>query len=73
MGLKLNAQKCKLMRINTRREDKVMIKGEEVEDVEEFVYLGVTVAKQGGGTRSIFQLEDLEHMEHWSEHINQTV
>ena len=50
-----------------------MIKGEEVEDVEEFVYLGVTVAKQGGGTRSIFQLEDLEHMEHWSEHINQTV
>ena len=67
LGLKLNAQKCKVMRMNTRREDKVMIGREEVEDVEEFVYLGTT------GTR-LFQLEDLEHTaEHWSEYKNPTV
>ena len=53
VGLKLNAQKCKVMRMNSRREDKVMIGREEVEDVEEFVYLGSTVTKEGGGTEDI--------------------
>ena len=42
LGLKLNAQKCKVLKINTRREDKVMTGREEVEEVEEFVYLGKT-------------------------------
>ena len=49
-GLKLNAKKCKVMRLNTRREDKVMIGRAEVEDVEVFVCLGATVTKEGGGT-----------------------
>ena len=53
LGLKLNAQKCKVMRMNTRREDKVMTGREEVEEVEEFVYLGTTVTKEGGGTEDI--------------------
>ena len=35
LELKLNAQKSKVMRINTRRKDKVMIGRVEVEDVEE--------------------------------------
>ena len=85
LGLKLNAQKFKVMRMNTVREDKVMIGRGEVEDVEDFVYLGTTVTKEGGGTEDIkkglrkaqgafFQLEDdLEHMEHCSEYKNQTV
>ena len=34
VGLKLNAQKCKVMRMNTRKGDKVMIGREEVEDVD---------------------------------------
>ena len=34
LGLKLNAQNCKVIRKNTRREDKVMIGREEFEDVE---------------------------------------
>ena len=71
--------------MNSRREDKVMIGREEVEDVEEFVYLGATVTKEGGGTEdfkkrlskaqgAFFQLEEhLEHTEHWSEYKNQTV
>ena len=41
------------MRMDTRREDKVMTGREEVEDVEEFVYLGTTVTKEGGGTEDI--------------------
>ena len=53
MGLKLNAQKCKVMRVNTRRDDKAMIGREELEDVEEFVYLGATVKIEGGGTEDI--------------------
>ena len=53
VGLKLNAQKCKVMRMSARREDKVMIERKEVEDVEEFVYLGATVTKEGGGTEDI--------------------
>ena len=53
VGLKLNAQKCKVMRMNARSEDKVMIERKEVEDVEEFVYLGATVTKEGGGTEDI--------------------
>ena len=53
LGLKLNAQKCKVMRMKTRRGDKVMVGGEEVEDVEEFVYLGTTVTKEGGDTEYI--------------------
>ena len=52
LGLKLNATKCKVMRMNTQREDKVMI-GREVQDVGEFVYLGTTVTKEGGGTEGI--------------------
>ena len=35
VGLKLNAQKCEVTRMNTRREDKIMIGREEAEDVEE--------------------------------------
>ena len=41
------------MRMNTRREEKVMIGREEVEDVQEFVYLSTTVTKEGGGTKDI--------------------
>ena len=41
------------MGMNTVREDKVMIGREEVEDFEEFVYLGTTVTKEGGGTEDI--------------------
>ena len=46
----MNAGKCKVMRTNAQIEDKVKIGNEEVEEVEEFVYLGATVTKDGGGT-----------------------
>jgi len=70
------------MRTNARREDKVRIGNEEVEDVEEYEYLGTTVTSDGGGTEDItkqsawgfFQHdEDLENTEYWSKHKNQPV
>ena len=49
----LNASKFKVLRMNARRVDKVKIRGKEVEDVNEFVYLGSKVSKDGSGTEDI--------------------
>ena len=49
VGLKVNSQKTKVMRINSRTDDRIYIDGEEVEDVDKFVYLGATLTKSGGG------------------------
>ena len=68
---------------STRREDKVMTGREEVEDVEDFVYLGTTVTKEGGGTEDIkerlskargtyFNFKKICNT-HWSKYKNQTV
>jgi len=54
VGLELNAHKCKVMRMNTRREGKVMIGREEAKDDKEFV-LGTTVTKESGGTEYIMR------------------
>ena len=55
VGLKRNARKCKTLRglrlLIVKRTS--VVNGEEVEDVEEFVYLGATVNKEGGGSRDI--------------------
>ena len=81
----MNAGKCKGMRMSAQRKDKVKIGNEDVEDIEEFVYLGTTVTKDGRGTEDIKKClnktqgaffkpdEDLENKEYWSEHETQTV
>ena len=52
--LKLNAKKCKTLRTKcAKRDEKVLLNGEEVEDVKEFIYLVATVDKEGGGNRDI--------------------
>ena len=53
VGLKVNVDKCKLLRINSRNNDVVEVNGQEIEDVDRFVYLGATVSKEGGGTQNI--------------------
>ena len=54
VGLKLNSRNCKTLRTEFAHSSKdVVVNGEEVEDVEEFVYLGDTVNKEGGGSRDI--------------------
>ena len=54
VGLCLIASKCRGMRLNATRMDKIRVQDElEEEEVHEFVYLGAKVAKDGGGTEDI--------------------
>ena len=54
MGLKLNARKCKTLRTDyASNSESIVMNGREVEDVEEFLYLGATVDKEGGGSKDI--------------------
>ena len=55
VGLKLNCKKCKVMKANSKTDDKLKV-GErqiEVEEVEKFTYLGANVTTDGGGAVDI--------------------
>jgi len=52
-GLKINAKKTNLMRINNKEQRPIEVNGINIEDVEEFTYLGATVSTKGGGTEDI--------------------
>ena len=52
-GLKINITKTKVMRFNTASEEKVIVNGEELEDVDSFVYLGAKVSTAGGADDDI--------------------
>ena len=47
VGLRINATKTKLMRIETKRGDGVSVAGEPIDEVDEFTYLGSIVSKKG--------------------------
>ena len=51
--LETNSRHQKRYSKDARRQDRVKIGEDEVEEVEEFVYLGATVRKDGGGTEDI--------------------
>ena len=53
VGLKINATKTKSMRVGTKQGDGVMIAGEQLEEVDEFRYLGSIVSKKGGTEEDI--------------------
>ena len=53
MGLKINEGKTKAMRIHARNQEKIIINGQGIEDVNEFVYLGARVCKEGGGVKDL--------------------
>ena len=53
VGLKINIEKTKMMRINSRNQDQITIEGRDINEVEEFVYLGATVCKEGGGMKDL--------------------
>ena len=54
VGLKLNARKCKTLRTEcASSREKILVDGKEVDDVEEFTYLGAIVGKEGGGSKDI--------------------
>ena len=52
--LKLNARKCKTLRTEcSSSREKIVVDGEEVDDVEEFTYLVAIVDKEGGSSKDI--------------------
>ena len=53
VGLKINEEKTKAMRINARNQEKVITNGQDIEDVVEFMYLGAKVCKEGGGMKDL--------------------
>ena len=54
VGPKLNERKCKTLRTEfVRNRENIVVNGEEVEDVEEFAYLGATVDNEGGGSEDV--------------------
>ena len=55
VGLKINAKKSKVMRINARNDQRIKANDEQVDEVEEFLYLGALLDKEGGATKDIQQ------------------
>ena len=55
VGLKINAKKSKVMRINARNDQRIKVNDEQVDDAEEFLYLGALLDKEGGATKDIQQ------------------
>ena len=53
VGLKLNSSKCKVMKANSKSNDKLNVRQDEVEEVDKFTYLGANVSKDGGTTADI--------------------
>ena len=54
VGLKLNTRNGKTLRTEcTSSREKVVVDGEEVDDIEEFTYLGAIVNKDRGGSKDI--------------------
>ena len=53
VGLRINSKKSKVMRLHARNDQRIEINGEQVDEVEEFVYLGALMNKEGGATKDI--------------------
>ena len=45
--MKINAEKTKLLRLNTSNAEKVQVDGQDIGEVERFVYLGANVSNEG--------------------------
>ena len=53
VGLKVNTERTKTMRISARNQDKIVVNEIDIEDVDEFAYLGAKVCKGGGGMKDL--------------------
>ena len=53
IGLKINSEKTKLLRLNTSNTEKVQVDGQDIEEVQSFVYLGANVSNEGGTENDI--------------------
>jgi hypothetical protein len=54
-GLVINVKKTKAMKVNTSKTDPFTLRGESLEDMDSFTYLGSMVAKDGGAVQDILQ------------------
>ncbi|XP_022806441.1 uncharacterized protein LOC111343517 [Stylophora pistillata] len=52
-GLRINKSKTKGMKINTSNADRLESEGEDIEEVEDLVYLGSNISKDGGADRDV--------------------
>ena len=53
VGLKVSTKKTKTTRINARNQDKIVVNEIDIEEVDEFTYLGAKVCKEGGGMKDM--------------------
>ena len=53
VGLKINIQKTKEMRIGVRQQESLELHGEAIERVSEFTYLGTIISESGGADEDI--------------------
>ena len=53
VGLKISMDKTKIMKINSKSNVGIKINGSNVEETEEFTYLGAKLCKEGGGMRDL--------------------
>ena len=53
VGLKLNAKKCKVLKVNSKRETPIIVNNNTVEEVDKFCYLGANVSSDGGSNADI--------------------
>ena len=53
LDLKINKKKTRTMRANHVNKNSTQLRGEDIEDVEQFTYLGSVVSRDGGTNRDI--------------------
>ena len=53
LGLRINAGKTKVMRLNTKSHQPITIEEQSLEDVVEFVYLGSNISTDGGADKDV--------------------
>jgi hypothetical protein len=52
-GLIISVKEMKALRINTSKTDPFTLKGESIEDVDSFAYLGSVIARDGGAAQDV--------------------
>jgi hypothetical protein len=55
VGLAINVKRTKALKVNTSRTELFIFRGESIEDVDSFVYLGSKVTKDGGAAQDVVQ------------------
>ena len=53
LGLNIHKGKTKVMRLNTESTDKIKLNGEDLGDIDKFIYLGSNIDKDGGADNDI--------------------